>query len=46
MARLHAENRYDRATDDVELITGHCPLSLHDFVRSRSAAFTGGTPAH
>ncbi|MEW2489525.1 NAD(P)H-binding protein [Streptomyces sp. NPDC048411] len=45
MARLHAENRYDRATDDVELITGHSPLSLHDFVQSRSAAFTGDTPA-
>nr|WTB29177.1 NAD(P)H-binding protein [Streptomyces sp. NBC_00830] len=43
MARLHAANRYDRATDDVELITGHPPLSLHDFVRSHSAAFTGET---
>ncbi|WP_328890897.1 NmrA family NAD(P)-binding protein [Streptomyces sp. NBC_00316] len=41
MARLHAENRYDRATDDVELITGHSPLRFSDFVRARSAAFTG-----
>ncbi|MFC8262735.1 NAD(P)H-binding protein [Streptomyces sp. NPDC057291] len=40
MARLHAANRYDRATDDVELITGHPPLSFHDFVQSHSAAFT------
>lgn len=46
MARLHAENRYDRATDDVELLTGHSPLSLRDFVRSHSAAFTGDTHAH
>ncbi|MGY5034693.1 NAD(P)H-binding protein [Streptomyces sp. 900116325] len=45
MARLHAANRYDRATDDVELITGHPPLSFRDFVRSHSAAFTGTTPA-
>ncbi|MGW3691642.1 NAD(P)H-binding protein [Streptomyces sp. NPDC005125] len=40
MARLHAAKRYDRATDDVELITGHPPLSFHDFVQSHSAAFT------
>jgi uncharacterized protein YbjT (DUF2867 family) len=45
MARLHAANRYDRATDDVELITGHPPLSFRDFVRSHSAAFTGTTRA-
>ncbi|MGY4907184.1 NAD(P)H-binding protein [Streptomyces sp. 900116325] len=45
MARLHAANRYDRATDDVELITGHPPLSFRDFVRSHSAAFTGATRA-
>ncbi|MET4641567.1 NAD(P)H dehydrogenase (quinone) [Streptomyces atratus] len=43
MARLHAANRYDRATDDVELITGHPPLSFRDFVRSHSAAFTDAT---
>ncbi|MER7813562.1 NAD(P)H-binding protein [Streptomyces sp900116325] len=45
MARLHAANRYDRATDDVELITGHPPLSFRDFVRSHSAAFSGATRA-
>ncbi|MET7527609.1 NAD(P)H-binding protein [Streptomyces sp. NPDC005248] len=45
MARLHAANRYDRATDDVELITGHPPLSFRDFVRSHSAAFTGAMRA-
>lgn len=43
MARLHAANRYDRATDDVELITGHPPLSFRDFVRSHSEAFTDST---
>lgn len=32
MARLHAANRYDRITHDVETITGRPALSIHDFV--------------
>ena len=32
MARLHAANRYDRITHEVETITGRPALSIHDFV--------------
>jgi len=32
MARLHAANRYDRITHDVETITGRPALSIRDFV--------------
>jgi uncharacterized protein YbjT (DUF2867 family) len=32
MARLHAENRYDRHTDAVEVITGHPPAGVREFV--------------
>ena len=39
MARLHAANRYDRATDDIEAITGRPATSIHDFVARRAAMF-------
>ena len=32
MARLHAQNRYDRITNDVEAITGRPATSIRDFV--------------
>jgi hypothetical protein len=32
MARLHAANRYDRLTEDVEAITGRPATSSRDFV--------------
>jgi uncharacterized protein YbjT (DUF2867 family) len=32
MARLHRENRYDRATDDVERVTGMPPQTIGEFV--------------
>jgi len=32
MAHLHAANRYDRMTRDVEKVTGRPALSVHDFV--------------
>lgn len=35
MAKLHRENRYDRATDDVERITGQSPLTVEEFVAAR-----------
>jgi uncharacterized protein YbjT (DUF2867 family) len=35
MARLHAENRYDRATDDVEQVTGVPAQSIEAFVAAR-----------
>jgi hypothetical protein len=42
MARLHARNRYDRLTDDVEKIAGHPATSARDFV-SRHATQFGAT---
>ena len=39
MARLHAANRYDRATHDVETITGRPATSIRDFVARRSEMF-------
>jgi hypothetical protein len=38
MARLHASNRYDRLTQDVETITGRPATTVRDFV-TRQAAF-------
>jgi uncharacterized protein YbjT (DUF2867 family) len=35
MAKLHHENRYDRATNDVEHITGKRPLTVEEFVAAR-----------
>jgi uncharacterized protein YbjT (DUF2867 family) len=40
MARLHAANRYDRLTHDVEAITGRPATSARDFV-ARHAEFFG-----
>jgi uncharacterized protein YbjT (DUF2867 family) len=40
MARLHAEGRYDRMTDDVLQLTGQRPMSTGDFVKLHSAEFT------
>jgi NAD(P)H dehydrogenase (quinone) len=39
MARLHAANRYDRATHDVEAITGKPATSIHDFVARHADRF-------
>jgi hypothetical protein len=41
MARLHAENRYDRKADGVEQVTGRPPSEVADFVRTHSDLFTG-----
>ncbi len=41
MARLHRENRYDRATTDVELITGKRPLTVEEFVAARKDFYLG-----
>ncbi|MFE0090369.1 hypothetical protein [Streptomyces sp. NPDC058991] len=35
MARLHRENRYDRASDDVERVTGVAARSVEEFVAAR-----------
>ncbi len=39
MAQLHAANRYDRITGDVETITGRPPLSVRDFVARHADQF-------
>jgi uncharacterized protein YbjT (DUF2867 family) len=40
MAMLHRDNRYDRFSDDVRLLTGVPPLSIEDFVRVHQRDFT------
>lgn len=42
MARLHHANRYDRATRDVELVTGVPPQTVEEFVASRKELFLPG----
>jgi len=42
MARLHAQGRYDRATDDVFKLTGQKPMSTGEFVKKHAAEFTRG----
>jgi hypothetical protein len=39
MARLHAANRYDRLTRDVETITGRPATSCRDFVARNAELF-------
>ncbi|MFD7446908.1 NAD(P)H-binding protein [Streptomyces sp. NPDC059909] len=41
MARLHRENRYDRATDDVERVTGVPAQSIEAFVSARKDFYLG-----
>ena len=43
MAHLHADNRYDRLTDDVETITGRPATSVRDFVANHPELFGPGT---
>ena len=39
MAKLHAANRYDRLTHDVEAITGRPATSARDFVARHAESF-------
>jgi NAD(P)H dehydrogenase (quinone) len=39
MARLHAANRYDRLTHDVEALIGRPAASIRDFVAQHKKAF-------
>ncbi|MCZ7462159.1 NmrA family NAD(P)-binding protein [Streptomyces sp. WMMC940] len=41
MARLHRENRYDRASDDVERVTGVAARSVEEFVAARKSFYLG-----
>jgi uncharacterized protein YbjT (DUF2867 family) len=45
MARLHADNRYDRLTSDVEHLTGHPATTVTEFVARHAGEF-GGHYAH
>jgi hypothetical protein len=40
MARLHRQNRYDRPTRTVELITGRPAQAIEGFVAQRTDLFT------
>jgi NAD(P)H dehydrogenase (quinone) len=39
MARLHAENRYDRITHDVLAVTGRPATSVRDYVAKHPELF-------
>jgi uncharacterized protein YbjT (DUF2867 family) len=39
MATLHRDNRYDRFSDNVQLLTGTRPMSVEDFVRTHQGDF-------
>lgn len=41
MCRLHQENRYDRASDDVERLTGTPGRTIEEFVAARRDFYLG-----
>ena len=41
MALRHGENRYDRLTHDVEMVTGMKPIAIEDWVRAHARTFQG-----
>src|SRR5271156_2726821 len=43
MAHLHADNRYDRITHDVEAITGRPALTIQGFVATHSGLFASNS---
>ncbi|MFD7104829.1 NAD(P)H-binding protein [Streptomyces celluloflavus] len=44
MARLHAHNRYDRATNDIEQITGQPPTDIREYVQNNPTLFLLNSP--
>jgi hypothetical protein len=40
MARLHREGRYDRATDDVEKLTGRPALTVGQYISENTQLFS------
>jgi uncharacterized protein YbjT (DUF2867 family) len=46
MAHLHAANRYDRITHDVEMITGRPALSVREFVAQHADLFAPKPPTN
>ena len=45
MADLHRAGRYDRMSDDVFTLIGQAPMSVQEFVRKNTAAFTASVKA-
>jgi NAD(P)H dehydrogenase (quinone) len=45
MARLHADNRYDRLTGDVEAVTGRPATSVREYVANHPELFGPGKAA-
>jgi NAD(P)H dehydrogenase (quinone) len=45
MAKLHADNRYDRLTTDVEKVTGTPSMSIRDYVKRHPEVFAAAAPA-
>jgi NAD(P)H dehydrogenase (quinone) len=45
MAKLHADNRYDRFTTDVEKVTGTPSMSIRDYVKNHPELFAAVAPA-
>jgi hypothetical protein len=45
MAKLHAANRYDRLTHDVEAVTGRPATSIRDYVAGHPELFGPKGPA-
>jgi uncharacterized protein YbjT (DUF2867 family) len=46
MARLHRADRYDRATDDVETVTGRAGQTVEEFVAAHREMFTPTTESN
>jgi NAD(P)H dehydrogenase (quinone) len=42
MAKLHAENRYDRLTEDVKELTGQPSMSIREYVAAHVELFSAG----
>jgi NAD(P)H dehydrogenase (quinone) len=40
MAKLHAENRYDRLTSDVQNLTGKPSMSVQEYVTAHPEVFS------
>ena len=40
MAKLHAENRYDRLTSDVQKLTGKPSMSVREYVTAHPEVFS------
>jgi uncharacterized protein YbjT (DUF2867 family) len=45
IAKLHQENRYDRLSDDVEILTGKPPIGIREFVQRNAHAFSPSASA-